>query len=87
MEFIAESSEHITGYKKKWVVCTIVGTIVLETITQLYRTEKGEWFSIAKGDINQYLIEKEKEESVKNILNKCGEIELCNKYFNKLKHK
>jgi hypothetical protein len=81
MEFIADSSEHIIDYKKKWAICTIVGTILLEAITQLYRTEKGEWFSIVRGDLNQYLVEKEKEENVKNILIRSGRGEVLNKYF------
>ena len=84
MEFVTDSSEHIIDYKNKWVVCTIAGTILLEAITQLYRTEKGDWFSIARGDLNQYLVEKEKEETVENILNRYMKIELYNKYFGKV---
>lgn len=80
-----ETSEKVIKYRKPYPVELIIGgTIYIKHETILYRTKKGNWFSVKKGDYDTYTAYQETEESVKKLLEQLNAIDVYNKYFEQL---
>lgn len=79
-----EKSELVIEFYKKWKVQSIVGILNLTKLSELYRTKKGNWFIVAKGDYDSYHVEVVDDIQVQKILSDHGEIEKYNKYFDEL---
>jgi len=79
-----DNSELICEYSKECIVENIFMKIKVTRIAKLYRTKKGNWFSVIKGDYEKLTAEKETDDYVKEIFRNNGAIESYNKYFEQL---
>lgn len=80
-----EKSEKIVGYYKSYPMELLTGYIVyIRRKTTLYRTDKGNWFSVSEGDREKYQGYRETEDSVKELLKQLTERDLYSRYFGEL---
>jgi len=78
-----DKAELVLEYYESYPMA-LMPTLRIEKITKLFRTTKGNWFSVRKGDYDRYYAEKQTSENVQNIFSRKGKIELYNKYFDAL---
>jgi hypothetical protein len=83
-KYNTETSEKILEFGKIYKEKTVVGELPFNRETVLYRTVKGNWFTVAKGDFNRHTAYKENDESVKEILKSSNSVDIYQKYFEEL---
>ncbi|MEY7999287.1 hypothetical protein AB8U03_03570 [Clostridium sp. Mt-5] len=80
-----EKSEKIIKYTKQYPLEGPLGLIIYpRRDTILYRTKKGNWFSMATKNFDKKIAYKETDDTVKKLLKSLDEVELYNKYFGTL---
>lgn len=84
-KYNAETAEKILEFSRKYPKKMLTGhTIYIIRDTVLYRTQKGNWFTVAKGDYNSFTAYKENEEDVKRLFKALNDVEKYSKYFREL---
>ncbi|MCI1944050.1 hypothetical protein [Clostridium luticellarii] len=80
-----EKSERIIKYKKEYPLEGPLGLIIEPKYdTILYRTRRGNWFSVAIKSFDKKVAYKESNDTVKKLFKSLNEVELYNKYFGTL---
>ncbi|APC41543.1 hypothetical protein [Clostridium estertheticum] len=80
-----EKAETIIKYETSYPIKILTGhTIYVRRPTTLYKTKKGNWFSVNIGDFEQHNFNKENEISVKRLFTELNKIKLYTKYFEEL---
>lgn len=80
-----EKSEKIIKYTKQYPLEGPLGFIINPRYdTVLYRTRKGNWFSVAMKNFDKKIAYKETNDTVKKLFKSLDEVELYNKYFGTL---
>lgn len=82
--FDTEAAESIISYRKSYTVQIFGITYYIKRNTKLYKTSKGNWFSVSEEDYGNLTGHSESEASVREILKKLNAIELYNNHFEAL---
>lgn len=82
--FDTEAAESIIEYRKGYPVQIFGSTYYIKRKTTLYKTSKGNWFSVSEEDYGRLTGHSESEASVREILKQLNAIEIYNNHFEAL---